>query len=38
VALADWLGQRTPAFFRIISGGRVRPNAVPEASGFLPTR
>ena len=38
VALADWLGQKTPAFFRIVSGGRVRPNAVPEASGFLPTR
>jgi hypothetical protein len=38
VWLGDQLGRRWPAFFRVVSGGRVRPGAKPEASGFLPTR
>jgi succinoglycan biosynthesis protein ExoH len=37
VALGHWLQRATPDFFRIISGGRVRPGAKTEASGFLPT-
>ncbi len=38
VALGNALQRRTPDVFRIISGGRVRPDAKTEASGFLPTR
>lgn len=38
VWLGNYLGYHTPKFFRVISGGRVRPGAEPEASGFLPTR
>ncbi|TPE50814.1 acyltransferase family protein [Amaricoccus solimangrovi] len=38
VALGNALQRRTPEFFRIISGGRVRPGHKTEASGFLPTR
>jgi hypothetical protein len=37
VTMGNLLQRRAPDFFRLISGGRVRPVAKTEASGFMPT-